>query len=254
MIDKGVAVGVPAWRLILTAVGVDGLLFAQGVPTFYQVGEWFLGCIIGTYLLFPLLHWIGRRSRWALGGVGVGVMIVGTVVTASHTVGFFVAMPICSVIFGMLAFRPKPNGYLALAGVVVWIGLWMTHPPLHPNTFNLLYGFSITLIIFWLGQFVRCVPVLWQATHFASEISFAVVLTHHYVFYRMLGWWYNPSGTGYRFVVIDYLLMLVIIFVASVWLVKAESWFLAQWRHFRSEPVILLRQKEAARTPPSATG
>lgn len=42
---------------VLTIFALDGLL-ASLLPTYYLVGEWFLGCIVIIYLLFPLI----RRS------------------------------------------------------------------------------------------------------------------------------------------------------------------------------------------------
>lgn len=39
----------------LTILGLDGLL-ASVIPTYYLIGEWFLGCIVILYLLYPLVH------------------------------------------------------------------------------------------------------------------------------------------------------------------------------------------------------
>ncbi len=44
----------------LTILALDGL-FASLLPTYYLVGEWFLGCIVVIYLLFPLIH---RSFSW----------------------------------------------------------------------------------------------------------------------------------------------------------------------------------------------
>ena len=49
----------PKWRFLFTLFGIDGWMSIYGIDTFYlSIGEWFLGCIIVLYLLFPLLRWL----------------------------------------------------------------------------------------------------------------------------------------------------------------------------------------------------
>lgn len=48
---------VPKWRFIFTIFGMDEYISANGIRTFsLGVGEWFLGCIVLCYLVFPLLY------------------------------------------------------------------------------------------------------------------------------------------------------------------------------------------------------
>ena len=54
-LNKGMFLQAPKKNFILTIIGFDGYL-AANVPTFYILGEWFLGCIILFYVLFPLLR------------------------------------------------------------------------------------------------------------------------------------------------------------------------------------------------------
>lgn len=51
---------IPRWRVIFSVLGVDGYL-APVTPTFYKIGEWFLGVILLLYLVFPLLLWCMDR-------------------------------------------------------------------------------------------------------------------------------------------------------------------------------------------------
>lgn len=61
---KGMSTAKP-WLRIFSALGMDGYLCSLGVIPFdyYKLGEWFLGCIILIYLLFPLLHAAVERNR-----------------------------------------------------------------------------------------------------------------------------------------------------------------------------------------------
>ena len=53
---------IPTWSFIWSILGLDGWI-VNWIPTFYMVGEWFLGSIIMLYLAFPLVRWCWRKSR-----------------------------------------------------------------------------------------------------------------------------------------------------------------------------------------------
>lgn len=49
---------------IFTLLGMDGYLSIFNIPTFtLMLGEWFLGCLIPMYLVFPLLRWCILKHR-----------------------------------------------------------------------------------------------------------------------------------------------------------------------------------------------
>lgn len=57
--------GTPAWRFVFTLLGVDALLQVYGVATFtLGIGEWFIGCLIVYYVLFPALRWLLLKYKW----------------------------------------------------------------------------------------------------------------------------------------------------------------------------------------------
>ena len=50
-------INIPKINFIYTVLGMDEYMMAGGIPTFtLGVGEWFLGCIMICYLLFPLIY------------------------------------------------------------------------------------------------------------------------------------------------------------------------------------------------------
>ena len=52
---------IPKSSLLLTLFGMDGYLYYK-IPCYYLVGEWFVGCILILYLLFPILRTL--MLRW----------------------------------------------------------------------------------------------------------------------------------------------------------------------------------------------
>ncbi|MDO4329532.1 MAG: acyltransferase [Lachnospiraceae bacterium] len=53
---------IPTWSLIWSVIGIDGWI-VNWIPTFYMVGEWFLGSIIMLYLVFPLVRVCWKKNR-----------------------------------------------------------------------------------------------------------------------------------------------------------------------------------------------
>ena len=56
---------IPTKAIFWSVIGMDGWL-AHLVPTFYMVGEWFLGSIIILYALFPLIRICYQKNRHIL--------------------------------------------------------------------------------------------------------------------------------------------------------------------------------------------
>ncbi|WP_039056689.1 acyltransferase [Enterobacter sp. Bisph1] len=51
------------WRIIFSVTGLDGYLSSQ-IRTYYLVGEWFTGCIIIIYFIFPLLLKFYKKNKY----------------------------------------------------------------------------------------------------------------------------------------------------------------------------------------------
>lgn len=65
------------WEFLVSIIGLDGYSLLMGWEGyhFYQVGEWFLGCIILMYLFFPLLYELYKRNWQATAGAVIAVTI-----------------------------------------------------------------------------------------------------------------------------------------------------------------------------------
>lgn len=72
--NKGFFIGLPIYKLGLSVLGMDGYLSTY-TPTFYLIGEWFLGCIIIIYLLFPLLQFVMKKFPKILLGVSTAIYL-----------------------------------------------------------------------------------------------------------------------------------------------------------------------------------
>ena len=74
----------PLWHLFVSFAGFDGYAMSMGFQGsgFYQVGEWFLGCIILIYAIYPLLSYLLHRwpipflTVYSIGWVALSVLKV----------------------------------------------------------------------------------------------------------------------------------------------------------------------------------
>lgn len=67
---------IPSWSFVWSVLGIDGWI-VNWIPTFYMVGEWFLGSIIMLYLAFPAVRhcWAkNRRLTMAASALAAGVL------------------------------------------------------------------------------------------------------------------------------------------------------------------------------------
>ena len=179
--------------LALSVLGMDGYLNYL-IPNYYLVGEWFVGCIIFIYLIFPLLRRLVLKRPGAT-----------AVITALLYIPYLRFYPfqmeeqrmfltrIPEVLFGMYfvcyiykaagpgkcpeGFKPLrwPLGLGALAAYLVTMFVPLNLPV---PCIILWTGVSSFLFLAWFSQFLRWnwLAALCKAM---SACSFAVFLVHH---------------------------------------------------------------------------
>jgi len=52
---KNIEYRAPVWTFLFTVLGIDGWT-KEIIPNFAMIGDWTVGCLLGVYLLFPLLY------------------------------------------------------------------------------------------------------------------------------------------------------------------------------------------------------
>lgn len=52
-----------SWKIVLTIIGMDGYTLYK-IPNYYLIGEWFLGCVILIYFLFPFIRILYKKNAW----------------------------------------------------------------------------------------------------------------------------------------------------------------------------------------------
>lgn len=173
--------GVPRWRVVFSVLGLDGYL-APVTPTFYKIGEWFLGVILLLYLVFPLLLWCMETPwRRALLAVGLAVLqlawpyLCPAPLEAGHTVLGRLPAFALGVWFGTLLAESKtlfPRCLWALAALPL---LWV--PALPRLAVLLVLSAELFWAVYALGQ--RIPRRGWGALRRLAGWTYGVYLVHH---------------------------------------------------------------------------
>ena len=144
----------PKWKLVFSLLGLDGYLLPLG-PNFYKIGEWYLGCLLVLYLVFPLLAAAQRRRA--------ANAAAGAVLTVLWCVWPFVCP------------APWDAGHTALGrAFVFWLGMQLPAllraPRRKTAVLAALYAAALALLLAggpWPGQFPQGAPLFLALLLFA---------------------------------------------------------------------------------------
>lgn len=197
---------VPKINFLLSIAAMDGY-FHEWIPTFYMVGEWFLGAIAVLYLVFPFYRMIMRKCKYIL----PAVFFTGSIILVYHNPFPMLIdknLIVCSMyfVFGMLIemLRESPRraariarGGAAVAGILVFAAVFVADILGYSYPFNLYHvGFalpvSLFLIIMEAAEWVK--SERFKSLAFTvGKHSYAYFLVHHVFLERYLE---NFSGTA----------------------------------------------------------
>lgn len=178
--------GIPKQNFLLTILGFDSY-YAGVMPTFYLIGEWFLGCIILVYVLFSLLRWGVNKHPGYFTAVIVLLYLLAIYCYATPlSKSELVAVRIPEVFFGMMYMKyfRNTNWKAALFAIAVLIANTVFVPGFNSNIQTTYVGIMAFLVLTYIGKFVafRWVKAICS---FLSKYSYAIFLTHHYIIYRV---------------------------------------------------------------------
>ncbi len=195
--------GSPKVNFLLSVIGMDGYLNGY-IPTFYMLGEWFLGAIIMLYILFPLYRIVMLKCKYILPAVFFA---------ASVWLLYYNPFPmvieknliVCSMYFvlGMMIemIRTNPNKkavvigrrIAAAVGVLLFIMVYVVERAgFLFNSYHAIFLLAVALYFIvmeaaeWIrGERARAVIVV------MGRHSYAYFLLHHVLLYK-----YIPNFAG----------------------------------------------------------
>lgn len=171
--------GVAPWKLLLSIIGMDGY-FQSVTATFYKIGEWYLGCLLLLYVVFPIIWNMIRRLGFIFAGMAA-----------------LFAWLVCYLVGDSGQLYPTLLGQMPLFFMGIFLGsclpsVWLQGILAGATALVLtLLGCSeywivtaasvgLFVMVFYLGQLLLfCGPFLSKVLHWLSRRCFGVFLVHH---------------------------------------------------------------------------
>ena len=208
----------PLWHLIPSILGLDGYLLTLGLPGggFYQVGEWYLGCLMLVYLFYPILDKWSRKAPVPT----VLVLLFFHQVMKFELGSIFFAHRFLEVLFGMYLVRylKEPKWTHALFAYVVMTAAVFGRSHFHPFTYSLVIMMCLFVLFAWGGSFLKREDQMARISKL-GKLTFPFYLCHH----RIIALLTAPFGVGdqgMRNIIFLYVLTLVIVTVSALGIQK----------------------------------
>lgn len=234
----GVVQQIEKWKMILSVIGMDGYL-SFVTPTFYLIGEWFLGFIVIIYIIFPLMR---------LGLVKIPILTIAIILglygyfMINYNIPFvkniflFIRLP--EILFGMCFVKyikqvKWPVGVICLIALILNTVL----KPTIDSSFQMTYvGIAAFLFLVWISNLFENNRLVLRICKFLSKYSYAIFLTHHVIIAEFVAQMDLNSLTvveSYIFFSIICCVILVFsygLYRIHVWVMKAINDYLSEGR------------------------
>lgn len=178
---------IPKGKLLLSVIGMDGYL-ADVMPTFYLVGEWFLGFIVIFYFVFPLLRWMINKCPVVLAVISLAVYVIllkWYPIQFASSKNLLVRLP--ELLFGMyfIKYIKKVKLPVAIVGLGVLLFNQFFKPDLPTDLQTTYVGIAAFLVLVYISQWVRSQRIQ-EICQWVNKYSYAIFLVHHIVIYYVM--------------------------------------------------------------------
>lgn len=194
---------VPIYRFLLTIIGMDGFL-SYKVQTFYVLGEWYLGCIIIIYLLFPIVRFCMNKNIHVTLAV---LFAVGVMLFYNNFFSFFKIDPSWNPLVGVFYFvagvwiekmLEKINKWkLPVILAVLLVGLLSLTVDrfVHPRWGE--FFVTIAFYVFFMSiEKIMTFNIINKPISWISKNSYLIFLVHHVVIQKVA---VHFNGARYSF-------------------------------------------------------
>lgn len=215
---------IPKAKFLLTIIGMDGYTTWYG-PNFYILGEWFLGCIILLYILFPILK-VGIEKQPIITAIIIlSVYLIGSRVYNGHIpVSIFFLFRIPEFAFGMyfVKYIKHARWPMAVAGFAVLACFEM----LELNNLQTLYkntmiAMASVILVEFVCQFIKS-QFFYSLFSKIGKYCYAVFLTHHIVI-QEITMRFSGKLLSRSEVYAVFMLCLIVIIMVTTFVVKVDK-------------------------------
>lgn len=211
IMHNNVAAGPEKWRIIFTFLGIDNYLSFAGVRNFALVGEWYTAVILFVYLIFPVLHFLYRKSKIAGTILILTLYVLNLIFTwgvypdDAHLITgvtmFWIGMLTCHF-EKKLESLPKYAAAVPLALTLILAFVSLPEPMLLKKNLMAVFLF---LFFMQLGRLLEGKQEPRLLTLFC-KIEYAIYLCHHSVLYIVAAFYlkFVPQMNGVIYYVVSF--------------------------------------------------
>ena len=186
---------IPKINIMYTIFGMDEYMMSGGVPTFtLGVGEWFLGCIMICYFLFPLIYYLDKKFSYVL---FIAFTIYYLFVNFKYE-SFNYIMPqhftiLCQIyhfylgiyLMDMIFIEKTNRLFVMLMCVIVFFSYAsLTKYDIIDNFKTTIVVLSIFIIFLKFENIFKRFNIFKTISNISSSLSFEFFLIHHIVIYE----------------------------------------------------------------------
>lgn len=224
----GLKEGVPRRNMIFTFLGMDGMLDALcggRIPTFYILGEWFLGVIILLYLLFPLLSFGINKYPKITAVIIIILYFIFVLFHGDLNNQIIVFTRIPEFAFGMyfVKYIKKVNYKVVLPCLVVLVLNTIFRPGIDQMFQTTYVGICTFLCMVWLSNYIGF-GIVKKICFTIGKYSFAIYLVHHVIISDITAK-FDLNAMTRTESVICFIACCTFTFIAAYILFKADKFF-----------------------------
>ena len=217
-------------------IGIDGYLGTLGLSgafMYYRVGEWFLGCIICLYLIYPFLAYFFGKHLYLTVLVSLVIYAVG--ISRLYPAWFIFQIPyVLMGIFFMRYARTALNFKLFLFTIILILFRMQFDSYLHPWTKAILLNWALFVAIVFISEMLPIHnPKILDRLSYWSFMTYPMFLVHHQIISHMCKH-FNLSHWAYYKTILVFILYLVLTAVAAEAVVRIEKAVKAQLHRVKS--------------------
>jgi peptidoglycan/LPS O-acetylase OafA/YrhL len=174
------------WAFVLTIIGMDGYL-SEIMPTYYILGEWFLGMIILFYIFFPIIRWC-VISHPEIFVILSSIIFIFTVESYSYPfyIWRFPLTRLPEFLFGVyfIYYMKNVQLYKMLVVFCIYMAIFVTDKSGIYNA--IIINLSVFIVLALLGNSIEF-PKIRYPFILISKYSYSIFLVHHIVIYELAG-------------------------------------------------------------------
>lgn len=180
------------WAYLLTLTGMDGYTMAR-LPSYYIIGEWFLGAIIILYILYPLLRKAFQKSAVGTFAFTAVLYLVFYDRPITNAYGLWtISSCLVSFALGMLireyreVFIGKRSVAAAVAVVILLVTVFI---PSGRNLSTHLMGAALFVILYNAGGKIMGFRPAGAVFQLLGDLSYPIYLLHNQIVPRIAASW-----------------------------------------------------------------